>query len=214
MRRQLFEGGKAAIDASTDPMIQLAKLVDPDAREVRRVYERDVESVEKRDQGLIAKARFAAEGTSNYPDATFTLRLSYGSVEGYDEKGHHVNPFTVMGGAFERATGREPFALPKSWLTANQERRLNPATPFDMTSSNDIIGGNSGSPAFNKDLQVVGLVFDGNIQSLGGEYFFDPSVNRTVSVCSPALLEALDHIYGAKRIVAELKGGASQAGEK
>ena len=158
--------------------------------------------------------KFRIEGTSNYPDATFTLRLSYGSVEGYEEKGHRVNPITVMGGAFERATGREPFALPQSWTVANQDKRINLGTPFNMATSNDIIGGNSGSPVFNKDLQVVGLVFDGNIQSLGGEYGFDPAVNRAVSVCTPALLESLDRIYGAKRIVAELKGGASQAGGK
>ncbi len=150
VRKQLFEGGKAAIDASQDPMIQLARLVDPEAREVRRAYERDVDAVEKRQQALIAKARFAAEGTSAYPDATFTLRLSYGSVEGYEEKGKRVNPVTAMGGAFERATGREPFALPKSWLAANQDKRINPGTPFNMVTSNDIIGGNSGSPVFSR----------------------------------------------------------------
>jgi S1-C subfamily serine protease len=119
-----------------------------------------------------------------------------------------------MGGAFERATGSEPFALPKSWLVANEDKRINPATPFNMATSNDIIGGNSGSPVFNKNLEVVGLIFDGNIQSLGGEYGFEPSVNRAVSVCSPALLESLDRIYGAKRIVTELRGGASQAGQR
>jgi hypothetical protein len=214
VRKQLFEGGKAAVDASQDPMIRLAKLVDPDAREVRKSYERDVDAVEKRQQALIAKARFATEGTSTYPDATFTLRLSYGSVEGYDEKGKHVSPFTVMGGAFERATGRDPFALPKSWLVANDDKRINPSTPFNMATSNDIIGGNSGSPVFNKNLEVVGLIFDGNIQSLGGEYGFDPAVNRAVSVCSPALIEALDRIYGARRIVNELRGGATQAGTR
>ena len=214
VRKQLFEGGKAAVDASHDPMIQLARLVDSEAREVRHTYEREVDGVEKRQQALIAKARFAAEGTSAYPDATFTLRLSYGSVEGYQEKGKRVSPVTVMGGAFERATGRDPFALPKSWLAANQDKRINPATPFNMVTSNDIIGGNSGSPVFNKNLEVVGLIFDGNIQSLGGEYGFEPSVNRAVSVCSPALLESLDRIYGAKRIVTELKGGASQAGTR
>src|SRR5713101_2715290 len=141
-------------------MIQLARLVDPEAREVRRAYERDVDAVEKRQQALIAKARFAAEGTSAYPDATFTLRLSYGSVEGYEEKGKRVNPVTAMDGAFERATGREPFALPKSWLAANQDKRINPGTPFNMVTSNDIIGGNSGSPVFNKNLEVVGLIFE------------------------------------------------------
>jgi len=214
VRKQLFEGGKAAIDASNDPMIQLARLVDPAAREVRAAYEHGVDSVEKRNQGKIAKARFKLEGTSNYPDATFTLRLSYGSVEGYDENGHHVNPITAMGGAFDRATGREPFALPKSWNVAKQDGRLNLNTPFDLATSNDIIGGNSGSPLFSPKLEIVGLIFDGNIESLGGEYWFDPRVNRAVSVSSPALIEALDHIYGASRIVGEIRGGASSTGSR
>ena len=214
LRRKLWDGGKAAVDASGDAFVQLAKLAEPEARAVRRWHDEVIEPPEKKGAEQIAKVKFRIEGTSNYPDATFTLRLSYGSVEGYEEKGHRVNPITVMGGAFERATGREPFALPQSWTVANQDKRINLGTPFNMATSNDIIGGNSGSPVFNKDLQVVGLVFDGNIQSLGGEYGFDPAVNRAVSVCTPALLESLDRIYGAKRIVAELKGGASQAGGK
>ena len=214
LRKKLWEGGKKAVDASNDTFILLAKLAEPDARALRKWHDEVIEPAETKGAELIAKAKFEIEGTSNYPDATFTLRLSYGSVEGYEEKGHRVNPVTVMGGAFERATGREPFALPKSWLVANQDKRINPGTPFNMATSNDIIGGNSGSPVFNKDLQVVGLIFDGNIQSLGGDYGFDPTVNRAVSVCSPALLEALDRIYGARRIVTELRGGASQAGEK
>ena len=165
-----------------------------------------------RNQGKIAKARFQLEGTSNYPDATFTLRLSYGSVEGYDENGRHVNPITFMGGSFERATGRDPFALPKSWIVAKDDGRLNLGTPFDLATSNDIIGGNSGSPLFSPKLEIVGLIFDGNIESLGGEYWFDPRVNRAISVSSPALIEALDHIYGASRIVGEIRGGASSTG--
>jgi hypothetical protein len=214
VRKQLFEGGKAAVDASNDPMIQLARLVDPAARELRDAYEHQVDAVEKRNQGKIAKARFQIEGTSNYPDATFTLRLSYGSVEGYEEKGHHVSPMTAMGGAFERATGREPFALPKSWTVAKDDGRLSLGTPFNLATSNDIIGGNSGSPLFNQKLEVVGLIFDGNIQSLGGEYWFDPKLNRAVSVASPALMEALDHIYGASRIVGAIRGGAGSSGSK
>jgi hypothetical protein len=212
VRKQLFEGGKAAIEASNDPMIQLARLVDPAAREVRDGYAHQVDAVEKRNQARIAKARFQLEGTTNYPDATFTLRLSYGSVEGFEENGHRVNPITAMGGAFERATGRDPFALPRSWNVAKDDGRLNLATPFDLATSNDIIGGNSGSPLFNAKLEVVGLIFDGNIQSLGGEYWFDPKVNRAVSVSSPALMEALDHIYGASRIVGEIRGGSSSTG--
>jgi hypothetical protein len=132
-------------------------------------------------------------------------------VKGYEENGHSVGPFTVIGGAFERATGRDPFKLPESWIRANDNRQLNPATPFNMCTTNDIIGGNSGSPVFDKDLQIVGLVFDGNIQSLGGDYGFDPTVNRTISVHSSALLEALDHVYSAKRIVTELKSPTTAA---
>jgi peptidase S46-like protein len=212
LRKKLWDGGKAAVSASDDAFIQLVRLADPDARAVRRWHDDVIEPPEKKGAELIAKAKFQIEGTSNYPDATFTLRLSYGSVEGYEDKGRRVNPITVIGGAFERATGRDPFALPKSWLVANQDKRINLATPFDMATSNDIIGGNSGSPVFNKNLEIVGLIFDGNIQSLGGNYGFDPSVNRAISVCSPALLEALDHVYGAKRIVAELRSGAPQSG--
>jgi hypothetical protein len=214
LRKKLWEGGKSAVDASDDAFIQLVKLTDGDARAVRKWHDDVIEPREKKGAELIAKAKFETEGRSNYPDATFTLRLSYGSVEGYDEKGHHVTPVTIMGGAFDRATGREPFALPQSWLQAYQDKRIALSTPFNMATSNDIIGGNSGSPVFNQDLQVVGLIFDGNIQSLGGEYGFDPTVNRAVSVCSSALLESLDHIYGARRIVTELKGGSAQAGSK
>ena len=214
VRRQLWEGGKAAIDASTDPMIQLARLVDPESRRARAIYEHEVDAVDKRNQGLIAKARFQLEGTSKYPDATFTLRLSYGSVEGWKENGRNVAPFTNIAGAFERATGTDPFRLPDSWVRARDEGRLRLQTPFDVVTSNDIIGGNSGSPLFNKDLQIVGLIFDGNIHSLGGDYWFDPRVNRAVSVTSNALFEALDRIYGAGRIVAELRSGADPTGAK
>ncbi|MGE5047041.1 MAG: S46 family peptidase, partial [Deltaproteobacteria bacterium] len=155
------------------------------------------------------------EGKSNYPDATFTLRLSYGAVKGYDENGRHVNPITTFAGGYDRATGRDPFKLPDSWVRANQNHQVDLKTPFNFCSTNDIIGGNSGSPVFDKDRQIVGLVFDGNIQSLGGDYGFDETVNRTVAVHSAALIEALDHIYGASRIVSELKGTpAAGAGAK
>jgi hypothetical protein len=135
-------------------------------------------------------------------------------VKGYDENGRHVDPITTFAGAFERATGRDPFKLPESWVRADENKQINLATPFDFCSTNDIIGGNSGSPVFDKDRQIVGLIFDGNIQSLGGDYGFDETVNRAISVHSAALIEALDHIYGARRIVTELKGGASPSGAK
>ncbi len=211
VRKQLFDGGKAAIDASQDPAIALARLVDPEARAVRKIYEDEVDGVIKKNQGLIAKARFQLEGTSNYPDATFTLRLSYGAVKGFPEQGKQVAPVTTMGGAFERATGREPFKLPDSWLRAEEKKQIDDATPYDVATTNDIIGGNSGSPLFNKDLEVVGLIFDGNIHSLGGDFGYDETLNRAVAVESAALLEALDHIYGTKRLVQELKGSAPAA---
>ncbi len=205
-REQLWQGGREAVQASNDPMIQLAKMVDVDARPLRRWHDEEIEPLETSGSERIAAAKFALEGKSTYPDATFTLRLSYGAVKGYDENGHHVDPITTIAGAFDRATGRDPFKLPDSWLRAKDNGQLIVQTPFDFCSTNDIIGGNSGSPVFNKDLQIVGLIFDGNIQSLGGDYGFDETVNRAVAVHSAALVEALDHIYGAKRIVAELKG--------
>jgi hypothetical protein len=202
-RQALFEGGKAAVAASQDPMVRLAALVDPDARAVDRTYEDEVEAVVRKNSELIAKARFDVYGTGTYPDATGTLRLSFGEVKGYQEDGKPVAPFTQMGGAFERHTGEEPFRLPKSWMKA--QGKLAPATPYNFVSTNDIIGGNSGSPVINKNAEVVGLVFDGNIQSLGGEYGYDESQNRAVSVHSEAILEALDKVYGATRVLEELR---------
>jgi len=208
-RQQLWQAGHDAVMASDDPMIQLAKLVDPDARALRKWHDEEYEPLRQHGDELVAAAKFDLEGKSNYPDATFTLRLSYGSVKGYEDQGHHVNPITNFAGAFDRATGRDPFKLPDSWISAEQQKRIAMATPFDFCSTNDIIGGNSGSPVFDKDLHIVGLIFDGNIESLGGEYGFDETVNRAVAVDSAALTEALDHIYGAKRIVQELKASAA-----
>ncbi len=214
VRKKLWEGGGAAIDgaAATDTMIAFARRIDADGRAVRRTSEETIEPLLVRSQELIAQAHFALEGTSTYPDATFTPRLSYGSVQGYVQDGRRVAPFTTLGGAFDRATGREPFALPRSWLDARA--KLDPRTPFNFVTSNDIIGGNSGSPVINARGEVVGLVFDGNIQSLGGDYGFDASVNRTVSVHSSAIIEALDTIYGARRILDELKAGRTVPGPK
>ncbi len=203
-RKELFDGGKAKLDASKDPMIELARAFDADARAIRKKFETEIDGPLKKQQELLAKARFAVYGDSIYPDATFTLRLSYGAVEGYNENGARVQPFTKIGGAFDRHTGADPYALPKTWLTAKS--KLNLEVPFNFVTSNDIIGGNSGSPVVNAKGEVVGLVFDGNIQSLGGDYGFDKEVNRTVAVHSAALLESLDKVYGATRIVEELKG--------
>jgi hypothetical protein len=205
-RKALWEGGQKAIDASTDPMIKLARLIDPDARAVRKRFEDEVEAPVKKNAELLAKARFAMQGTSTYPDATFTLRLSYGMVKGWNEKGKPVPPITSMGGAYERATGRAPFDLPPTWLAA--KAKVAGKTPFNYTTTNDIIGGNSGSPVVNKAGEVVGLVFDGNIHSLGGDYGFDETSNRTVAVHTAAIIEALSKVYGAGRLVKELLPGS------
>lgn len=209
-RTALFNGGKAVIDASKDPMIEFARNFDAEARAIRTKFENEVEGPLKKQQELLAKARFAVYGQSIYPDATFTLRLSYGAVKGYQEDGRTVKPLTTMAGAFERHTGADPFALPKTWLAAKSKLALD--TPFNMATTNDIIGGNSGSPMVNKDREVVGLIFDGNIQSLGGDYGFDETQNRAVAVHSAAILEALEKIYGAQRIVDELKGKPAATG--
>ncbi len=203
LRKKLFDGGKAQVDLSQDPMIAFAKLIDPDARRVRKIYEDDIESVLKKNAERIAKAQFAIYGSQTYPDATFTLRISYGQVKGYQENGHAVVPHTDFTGAFARNSGKEPFALPESWLKAKE--KMNLSTHLDFCSTNDIIGGNSGSPVINQNAEIVGIIFDGNIQSLGGDYGYDESVNRAVAVDSAGIVESLDKIYGATRITSELK---------
>jgi hypothetical protein len=201
-RKQLWDGGKAAVDASHDPMIELARALDPDARAIRQKVETEVDGPMKRQQELLAKARFAVYGDSTYPDATFTLRLSYGTVKGWMEGDHAVPPFTDVAGAFDRATGADPFRLPDSWIKAKS--RLDLTTPMNFVTTNDIIGGNSGSPLVNRRGEVAGLIFDGNIHSLGGDYGYDPLLNRAVAVDSAVLLEAMDKVYGAGRLVKEL----------
>jgi hypothetical protein len=202
-RKRLMEGGKAAIEASGDPMIALARQVDPYARAARKKVEDEIDSVIARNEERLAKARFAVYGSTLYPDATFTPRLNYGTVKGWDENGVAVKPYTTMGGAFERATGRFPFALPASWLEAKP--RLNLETPFNLVTDNDVVGGNSGSPMIDRQGRLIGLVFDGNIHSLGGNYGFDERVNRTVAVDVRAIVESLGRVYGAERLIREMK---------
>lgn len=204
VRKALWDGGQAAVQASTDPFIRLALVLDPTARAIRQRYEKEVEAVEQKNTELIAQARFAALGSSTYPDATFTLRLSYGEVKGWDEAGQPVAPFTDFKGAFARHTGAPPFALPPSWLAA--QSRLNLAQPLNFVTTNDIIGGNSGSPVINRRGEIVGLIFDGNIHSLGGAYGYDERTNRSVAVHSGAIVEALNKIYGAPELASEITG--------
>ena len=205
VRTSLFAGGKAAVDASADPFIALAKLVEPRARELRTRFDNDVLAVERDAYSRIAQAVFAAQGDAAYPDGTFTLRLSYGQVKGYLENGKMVAPFTELRGLYVRGDDhqqRPPYNIPDSWMKARGA--VKPMTPFDFVSTNDIVGGNSGSPVINVKGELVGLIFDGNIQSLPGYFVYDASVNRAVSVDSRGMLEALKVVYKADAIVNEL----------
>jgi Peptidase S46 len=198
----LLSGGANAINAYHDPLIDFARALDAPARAVRADTEDNVRATITKNAALIAKARFALDGRSNYPDATFTLRLSYGTVAGYQENGHQVAPVTDFAGAYAHATGRDPFKLPPRWVGA--QPAVNPATNLDFASTDDIIGGNSGSPVIGRNGEVIGLIFDGNIQSLGGDFGYDGSINRAVSVDVTAITEALRNIYHADRLVKEL----------
>jgi hypothetical protein len=201
-RLALWKGGSAAVAASTDPMIELWRSVDADARAVRKQYEDDVEGPLRHASERIAQARFAILGTSVYPDATFTLRINWGTVQGWNENGKTIEPFTYLGRAFERATGAEPFRIPDSWMRVKD--RLDMKTPFDLTTNNDIVGGNSGSPLINANGEIVGLMFDGNIHSISGAYWFDSAKNRGVAVHPAIMREALSKVYGADALLQEL----------
>jgi hypothetical protein len=202
LRADLLKGGKKSIDALHDPLMDFARKLDGPARAVRTDYEDSVKAVITKNSALIAKARFALYGRNTYPDATFTPRLTYGAVAGYQESGHRIDPVTNFAGAYAHATGRDPFKLPASWLSA--EKSVNPNANLDFASSDDVIGGNSGSPAIGRNGEAIGLVFDGNIQSLGGDFGYDGQVNRTISVDVTGITEALKHIYHADRLVKEL----------
>jgi len=204
-RKQLAKGGQDAIAASTDPMIVVARLIDAKAREARKRYESELTGVERTNYSKIARALFETQGTKLYPDATFTLRLSYGAVEGYMENGKKLTPFTTLGGLYDRADSYKqefPYNLPPRWLEKKSSMDLK--TPFNFVSTNDIIGGNSGSPTINQNGELVGLIFDGNIQSLVGDFIYDETVNRAISVDSRGMLEVLKKVFGANDIVAEL----------
>ncbi|MBV9926250.1 MAG: S46 family peptidase [Acidobacteria bacterium] len=204
-RRELAAGGKKAVEASNDPLIALAREVDAEARQLRRRYEAEVLGVERTAYGKIARALFEKEGTGIYPDATFTPRLSYGAVKGYKENGKTVQPFTYFAGLYGRAAehgNKFPYNLAPRWAEKKSEVDLK--VPFNFVTTNDIIGGNSGSPSFNRDMELLGLIFDGNIQSLVGNFYYDESVNRAISVDSRGMLEALRKVYGATEIADEL----------
>jgi hypothetical protein len=207
VRKQLYQGGVPAIEASNDPLIVLMRNLDSDARALRKRMDDEVDAVERRDGTLIAKARFAQSGLSMPPDATFTLRLSYGSVKGYTENGRKVPYCTTIGETFEHAARHDnqpPYQLPASWMKAKPKLAL--PTALNFVSTADIIGGNSGSPTINKAGEVVGIIFDGNIQSLPWNFAFDDKVGRAVSVDARGIQEALRKIYGAEALADELKG--------
>ena len=204
-RRELAEGGSSAIESSKDPMIALASLVDSEARAVRKAYEEDVQEVERQAYARISDAMFALQGTSSYPDATFTLRLSFGTISGYTEGGSRVPAWTTLGGAFEHEKnhGKEkPWKLPALWH--ERKNSIDLSTPFNFVSTADIIGGNSGSPVVNRKGEVVGLIFDGNIHSLTGDYVYADELARATSVHSNAIRESLESIYRTERILEEL----------
>lgn len=201
-RKRLWEGGSAAIAASKDPFIELARAIDTPARAIRRKFEDEVKSVEEKQAEIIAAVRFRELGTGVYPDATFTLRLSYGDVRGWDEGERRIEPFTTIDGLYRRQTGAPPFRISPRW--AEREAQVDKSTPFNFVTTNDIIGGNSGSPVLNRDGRLIGLAFDGNIHSLGGSFWFDEAINRCIAVDSRAIVESLRQVYRAEALVKEI----------
>ncbi len=207
VRKDLYGRDAAALQAAHDPMIDLARLVDGPAREAKKIYDTQDE-IKKQAYSEIAKARFATEGTGSYPDATFTLRLSYGTVRGYEQDGKQIPAFTDFAGLYQRSAehdNRPPFDLPKRWI--DKKASLNLATHFNFVSDPDIIGGNSGSPVVNKANEFVGIIFDGNIQSLVLDCIYTDTQSRAVSVDSAAITEALRKVYDAGPLVDELLSG-------
>ena len=210
VRKQLYEGGEKAVNASTDPLIVMMREIEPDAAAIHEKDEDQVQAVLRQSGGQIGKALFAQKGLSVPPDATFTLRLSYGPVEGYKLDGKDVLWFTTMGGAYEHAAkhgSKPPYQLPDSWIKAKSV--LPPKTPYDTVSTADIIGGNSGSPVINKAGECVGIIFDGNIESLAWNFAYTDKTARAVEVDSRAITESLKTIYHADGLLQELGVGAS-----
>jgi len=206
-RKKLAAGGQEAIKNSKDPLIQLARTLDDENRKLRKRFEDEVDAVEKLGYSKVAAASFAVNGEDQYPDATFTLRLSYGAVKGYSENGKPVAPYTNFAGLYERSEERDnlpPFQLPPRWAAAKDSVNLN--TPYNFVSTCDIIGGNSGSPTINKAGEVVGLIFDGNIHSLVLDIAYQDEQARAVSVDSRAIIESLRRVYDCNALADELQG--------
>jgi hypothetical protein len=199
-RRRLWEGGMAAVQASDDPLIRFVLANDAEARAVRSAWEERVVGPTDRAAERIARARFAVYGDTVYPDATGTLRISYGRIEGWTYDGRTVAPFTTVAGLYDRATGASPFVLPERWMT----RRADPATVFNMAVSTDTIGGSSGSPAINAAGEVIGANFDSTFLTQRNAFGYDPKVNRSVIVTAEVITTALRDVYGQDRLVREL----------
>jgi hypothetical protein len=203
-RKALVKSGLGGIASSTDPLVAFIRQLDPEIRRFRKSTD-ELDELEKQSYAQVSNAIFATQGTSTYPDATFSLRLSFGPVKGYEEDGKKVPAWTDFGGAFTHELahkGQENYDLPPSWHAAKD--KLNLSTPFNFVSTADIIGGNSGSPVVNKNLELVGLIFDGNIQSLTGDFVYSDTQSRSVSVHSSAIRDALRYVYGAEALADQL----------
>jgi hypothetical protein len=206
VRKKLWEGGNQAVEAAHDPMIELARIIDPEARAVRKIIEAEDETKQQA-HAQIARAQFAVEGTNSYPDATFTLRLSFGVVKGYEENGKHVPFETTFAGLYERSAQHHdqlPFDLPERWVKRKDKLDLN--TPLNFVCTADIIGGNSGSPVVNRDAELVGIIFDGNIQSLVLDFVYTEEQARALAVQSRGIIEALRKVYEANKLADEITG--------
>ena len=203
-RKRIAAGGQAAIDSSEDSMIQFAKMLEPEARRLRQISD-ELSELQRQAYSKITDAYFAIKGTDTYPDATFTLRLAFGSVKGYEEDGMSIAPWTSIAGAYEHEKSHGAagdWKLPESWHAHRES--LDPKTPFNFVCTADIIGGNSGSPVINAQAELVGVIFDGNIQSLTSDYFYSDQQGRAVSVHSSVIVESLKKIYGAERLAEEM----------
>jgi hypothetical protein len=212
VRKQLDAGGLEAVKASNDPLIQLGLLVDPAAREVRLAYEQKVDEPQREAYAKIANAKFTHFGTNIYPDATFTPRLAFGTVKGYKLGNEVIPPWTTFAGLYARAAEHEnqpPYHLDKKWFERKDKLKLD--TPFNLICTADVTGGNSGSPLISREAEIVGLVFDGNLDSLAWDYVFDETEGRTLAVHSAAIIEALRKVYDAPKLVEELLGAKSEA---
>jgi hypothetical protein len=202
VRKALWDGGLAAVTASDDPMIQFVLRTDPLSRAARQVWEERVTAPVQDAGERIARVRYALDSHGLYPEANFSLRLSYGKVAGLTDRGQETSPFTTFAGLFGRATGAPPYRLPARWTAG--EARLDPATVLDFATTNDITGGSSGSPVVDAKGQIVGAAFDGNIHSIAGDFAYDGALNRTIAVSTVAISEALERVYGDAALAREL----------